>query len=132
METIDKIRAEIERIKKQDAVPFYPEETADQYYARGVLITCYNLLSFLDTLEEKPVEVKFKPGMKNVLDALRPCNSEKPNNHLEGLDEAALEYVTQKKNNWLGDDAWEFIFHAFKAGAEWQATNGGREGDRNL
>ena len=34
-------------------------------------------------------------------------------------EEAAQDYVESKKNNWLSSDAWDFVFEAFKAGAEW-------------
>ena len=61
--------------------------------------------------------------LDEILSFLDTLDSEKPNNH-EELDEAAHEYVTQKKNNWLGDDAWEFVFYAFKAGAEWAMAQG--------
>ena len=79
-----------------------------------------NLLrGIMERNESYPV---YADNVKQAIEALSDGSSEKPNNYLEGLDEAALEYVTQKKNNWLGDDAWEFIFHAFKAGAEWSLS----------
>lgn len=96
MNTIETIRAEIERLKAKYRKDMY--KSNHEGLASGYKIEAYNeLLSFLDTLEEEPVEVKFKPGMKNVLDALRPCNSEKPNTP-EGLDEAV---------KWLVDDDYD-------------------------
>lgn len=48
--------AEIERLKKEDGNPYFPSETADQYYARGVHFTCDRLVNFLGTLEVKDVD----------------------------------------------------------------------------
>ena len=49
--------AEIKRLKKEDGNPYFPSETADKYYARGVHFTCDGLVNFLDTLEVKEVDL---------------------------------------------------------------------------
>ena len=59
MKLIDKdaLVAEIKRLKKEDGNPYFPSETADKYYARGVHFTCDGLVNFLDTLEVKEVDL---------------------------------------------------------------------------
>lgn len=54
----DKIIAEIERLRKEDGNPYFPSETADKYYARGVHFTCDGLVNFLNTLEVKEVDLE--------------------------------------------------------------------------
>lgn len=59
MKLIDKdaLVAEIERLRKEDGNPYFPSETADKYYARGVHFICDGLVNFLDTIEVKEVDV---------------------------------------------------------------------------
>lgn len=59
MKLIDKdaLVAEIGRLRKEDGNPYFPSETADKYYARGVHFTCDGLVNFLDTLEVKEVDL---------------------------------------------------------------------------
>lgn len=54
----DRIVAEIKRLKKEDGNPYFPSETADKYYARGVHFTCDGLVNFLDTIEVKEVDLE--------------------------------------------------------------------------
>lgn len=70
MKLIDKdaLVAEIERLRKEDGNPYFPSETADKYYARGVHFTCDGLINFLDTLEVK--ETEEKPVSKVLEDAI--------------------------------------------------------------
>ena len=60
MKLIDKdaLVAEIERLRKEDGNPYFPSETADKYYARGVHFTCDGLANFLDTFEVKEVDLE--------------------------------------------------------------------------
>ena len=44
------------------------------------------------------------------------------------VEDAAQDYVEAKRNNWLSTDAWDFVFEAFVAGAEWQAEQSKEEG----
>lgn len=59
--------AEIERLKKEDGNPYFPSETADKYYARGVHFTCDGLVNFLDTLEVK--EADLEDDVDNILES---------------------------------------------------------------
>lgn len=99
MALIDKeiIRKEIERLKSlHSPIPF-----GDNYevgYSDGYQDCCDNILAFLDTLPEQPVE---------------------------GQKEAAREYAKEyTKNEGNGGDDWEDdIRITFEAGAEWAAEH---------
>lgn len=65
------VMAEIERLKKEDGNPYFPSETADQYYARGVHFTCDRLVNFLDTLEVKEVDLDFENELYKAFGQVR-------------------------------------------------------------
>ena len=63
--------AEIERLKKEDGNPYFPSETADKYYARGVHFTCDGLVNFLDTLEVKEADIWHLQEKEDIYDAVK-------------------------------------------------------------
>ncbi len=67
----DALVAEIERLRKEDGNPYFPSETADKYYARGVHFTCDGLVNFLDTLEVKNVDTWHLQEKENIYDAVK-------------------------------------------------------------
>ena len=83
MQLIDKdaLMVEIERLRKEDGNPYFPSETSDKYYARGVHFTCDGLVNFLDTLKVKEVDLE-----KSISDWL-----------FEGLpnDEEEIDYIKE-------------------------------------
>ena len=71
MKLIDKdaLVAEIERLRKEDGNPYFPSETADKYYARGVHFICDGLVKFLDTIEVKEVDL----DNHTIMEEIRKC-----------------------------------------------------------
>ena len=69
----------------------------------------------------------YADNVRQAIEALSAGSSEKPNNHLEGLDEAAIDgadkLLAQPKDYALNAkaDYWNGAHDGFKAGAEWQA-----------
>lgn len=57
---IDKadVVAEIERLKKNEGWCQVGKDTADVYYARGFRFACERIISFLDTIEVKEVDLE--------------------------------------------------------------------------
>lgn len=96
MSNIDKIRQEIERRKKENMYNELPI-TVGRYYEDR------DLLSFLDTLPEQPVE---------------------------GLKEAACDYLDNHKP--LTRYNWGDLMDAFIAGAEWQKKQMGEQARKEL
>ena len=149
MNTIETIRAEIERRMKElrgQEKDFLEQDCHTLVEDARLRIGDLNqLLSFLDSLEEKPVDFdkaweeygRTKGGgaiTVNVKVLARHFyelgRSEKPNNHEErvpeiketgtrGLDEAAEDWILNHK-----DGEKLYVKDAFKAGAEWAFGQG--------
>ena len=93
MTTIERIRAEIERrIRNIESCPFIQAEVGAYDRQEGKLMVYRDLLAWLDTLEEEPIE---------------------------GLDEAAREYASEQSFYWIRENPYTSQEYAFKAGAEW-------------
>ena len=93
MDKIEKIRQNIERLKKTEGWCEVGKDTADVYYARGFRFACDNLLSFLDTL------------------------SEEPNKSPEEAAEELFETIEIQEHENIFEDTFKKIFIA---GAEWK------------
>ena len=88
MDTISRVRAEIERLKAKYRKDMYKSNY--EGLASGYKIEAYNeLLSFLDTLEEESVDIRINTPTYSPIstEPEKDGSSEKPNNHLEHVPE---------------------------------------------
>ena len=69
----DALVAEIERLRKEDGNPYFPSETADMYYARGVHFTCDGLINFLNSIEVEEADIE-KELVYYHNENFSPCN----------------------------------------------------------
>ena len=148
MNIIETIKAEVERqydLNFAKATEW--ESKAEDRHSYGVwyegkVQMCKEFLSFLDTIEEPKIvdgedetELNSLAYLEQLGYTCIPPNSghsEKPNNHLEGLDEAAMEIPMMASAGRILDEQFQdepdeirqtFLRSwrgGFKAGAEWR------------
>ena len=94
MNKIARIRAEIESDLALNENYFANSDADNEAYCYARILLCKSLLKFIESLQGP---------------SLPPY-----------VNDAAQDYVESKKNDWLSTDAWDFVFEAFVAGAEWQ------------
>lgn len=106
MNTIDQIRAEIERRIKHENELIWNAKKRGTYYSPSVepiLLTLNSLLSFLDTLKEQPVCEGLEEAAEGIVCSMINESSAigVPNDHIP---------------SWVQDA----MIQSFKAGAKWQ------------
>lgn len=97
----DALIAEIERLRREDGNPYFPSETADKYYARGVHFTCDGLVNFLNNLESEEVNLEKETEDEKVKRILHSISS-KISFHLRDIfTEEEFQCFDAWSNDWL-------------------------------